>query len=96
MLDSLLDFFRIEPIKFHRTAMERLVQEAMLVNKKQGRILNLKEEYVRNTLPVMRVEGRVVRNVVESKRSVMDKDNGEDDVRLIMNTCSMKAKRRGE
>ena len=33
MLDNLLDLFRMEPIKFHRTAMERLVMEAMLVNR---------------------------------------------------------------
>ena len=71
--------FTMAPIRFHKSALERLVQEAVLINKYGKNLLNLKEEYCRNEIPQLQVEPRFPRRAQgETKRRSRrgDKDGG--------------------
>ena len=90
LLPQLLDLFRMEPLQFHRSALDRLVMEALLIAKGQSCLLNKKEEYVRNSIPVVRVEGQGGRLVDESggqpaqQRHEEGRDDDDEDDNLTV------------
>ena len=47
--------FEMKVIKSHKTALARLVDEALTIRRAGSSALNLKEEYVRNPLPTISV-----------------------------------------
>lgn len=68
-------FFAVRVIKTHKTALARLVDEALTIRRAGDTALNLKEEYVRNPLPTISVrdprispEGVVIKPPVEPPR----------------------------
>ena len=61
--------FQSEVIKQHRSALDRLVHEAVLIRKGGNSLLNLKEEYSGSTLPTLRVEGFKKKSEVSNTNS---------------------------
>ena len=86
--------FTIRIHQQHTKPLTRLVQEALMIKRHRGTVLNRKEEYCRNILPSLQLENDNNQKVTEKKNTPEEDREEEKEEETAMENRMVRKKRK--